>query len=173
MKGASGTYASYIKEHSIGNVEEHTGFSREVSYKEIEKNEYNLNLPRYIDNQKREDIQDIEGHLKGGITHNHRSHPSIINYSLRLLNEDAQLLDSDSIRVFEKHIHGKFDKIASWIDSQIENIKKHYTVKDLSGFGILVRGNKTGELVSQYLNTKNRLYLNTDLEEHFSLWANR
>jgi type I restriction enzyme M protein len=42
-------------------------FSRLVPYAEIEKNEYNLNLPRYIDSQKAEDLQDIEGHLKGGI----------------------------------------------------------------------------------------------------------
>ena len=34
---------------------------------EIEKNEFNLNLPRYIDSQQAEDIQDIEGHLRGGI----------------------------------------------------------------------------------------------------------
>ena len=34
---------------------------------EIEKNDFNLNLPRYIDSQTPEDLQDIEGHLKGGI----------------------------------------------------------------------------------------------------------
>src|SRR5262249_9417903 len=38
-----------------------------VSFEEIEKNEYNLNLPRYIDSQQAEDIQSIEGHLNGGI----------------------------------------------------------------------------------------------------------
>lgn len=42
-------------------------YSRMVSVDEIEKNEFNLNLPRYIDSQQAEDIQDIEGHLKGGI----------------------------------------------------------------------------------------------------------
>ncbi|HZV20939.1 MAG TPA: type I restriction-modification system subunit M, partial [Hyphomicrobiales bacterium] len=43
------------------------GYARTVSVTEIEKNDYNLNLPRYIDSQKREDRQDIEGHLRGGI----------------------------------------------------------------------------------------------------------
>ena len=38
-----------------------------VSVTEIEGHEYNLNIPRYIDNQEKEDIQDIEAHLKGGI----------------------------------------------------------------------------------------------------------
>jgi type I restriction enzyme M protein len=42
-------------------------YSRMVAVAEIEKNDYNLNLPRYIDSQTPEDLQDIEGHLKGGI----------------------------------------------------------------------------------------------------------
>ena len=42
-------------------------YSRLVSIDEIEKNEFNLNLPRYIDSQQAEDLQDIEGHLRGGI----------------------------------------------------------------------------------------------------------
>lgn len=31
------------------------------------KNDYNLNLPRYIDSSEPEDVQDIDGHLRGGI----------------------------------------------------------------------------------------------------------
>jgi type I restriction enzyme M protein len=42
-------------------------YSRMVSCDEIERNEYNLNIPRYIDSQEPEDIQDIEGHLLGGM----------------------------------------------------------------------------------------------------------
>lgn len=42
-------------------------YSRMVSVAEIEKNEFNLNIPRYIDSQDEEDIQDIEAHLQGGI----------------------------------------------------------------------------------------------------------
>lgn len=42
-------------------------YARMVSFEEIEKNDYNLNLPRYIDSQVEEDLQDIDGHLRGGI----------------------------------------------------------------------------------------------------------
>ena len=42
-------------------------YSRMVSVEEIERNEFNLNLPRYIDSQQAEDLQDIDGHLRGGI----------------------------------------------------------------------------------------------------------
>jgi type I restriction enzyme M protein len=42
-------------------------YARMVPLEEIEKNDFNLNLPRYIDSQTPEDLQDIEGHLRGGI----------------------------------------------------------------------------------------------------------
>lgn len=42
-------------------------YSRLVTWDEIEAQEYNLNLPRYIDSSEPEDIQDIEAHLRGGI----------------------------------------------------------------------------------------------------------
>jgi type I restriction enzyme M protein len=44
-------------------------YARMVPFDEIAepKNDYNLNLPRYIDTSEPEDLQDIEGHLRGGI----------------------------------------------------------------------------------------------------------
>lgn len=44
-------------------------YSRIIPIAEIAnpKNDYNLNIPRYIDSQEEEDIQDIEAHLLGGI----------------------------------------------------------------------------------------------------------
>jgi type I restriction enzyme M protein len=44
-------------------------YARMVPLDEIAdpKNDYNLNLPRYIDSTEPEDLQDIDGHLRGGI----------------------------------------------------------------------------------------------------------
>ncbi|MGC8116647.1 N-6 DNA methylase [Metapseudomonas otitidis] len=44
-------------------------YARMVGFDEISgpKNDFNLNLPRYIDSTEPEDIQDILGHLRGGI----------------------------------------------------------------------------------------------------------
>jgi len=42
-------------------------YARLVSLAEIEANNYNLNIPRYIDSTEPEDLQDIEAHLRGGI----------------------------------------------------------------------------------------------------------
>ena len=47
--------------------EDEPKYARMVGRDEIEKNDFNLNLPRYIDSQPAEDRQDIEGHLKGGV----------------------------------------------------------------------------------------------------------
>ena len=44
-------------------------YARLVPFDEIadSKNDFNLNLPRYIDSSEPEDLQDIDGHLRGGI----------------------------------------------------------------------------------------------------------
>lgn len=42
-------------------------YAKFVSWKEIEANDYNLNIPRYIQPIDTEIVQDIESHLKGGI----------------------------------------------------------------------------------------------------------
>ncbi len=44
-------------------------YSRIIPVEEIAdpRNDYNLNIPRYIDSQEEEDLQDIEAHLLGGI----------------------------------------------------------------------------------------------------------
>ena len=42
-------------------------YSRRVPVDEIEVNDYNLNIPRYIDSSDPEDQHDLDAHLRGGI----------------------------------------------------------------------------------------------------------
>ncbi len=42
-------------------------YSRMVSLKEIAKNDYNLNIPRYIDSSQPKDLHDLDARLNGGI----------------------------------------------------------------------------------------------------------
>ncbi|MCY0964539.1 HsdM family class I SAM-dependent methyltransferase [Parathalassolituus penaei] len=42
-------------------------YSRRVSFSEIVANDYNLNIPRYIDSSEPEDLHDLTAHLQGGI----------------------------------------------------------------------------------------------------------
>lgn len=43
------------------------GYSRLVPFDEIARNDFNLNIPRYIDGFDPEDLQDITAHLHGGV----------------------------------------------------------------------------------------------------------
>jgi len=68
-------------------------YSRIVPISEIEEKEYNLNIPRYIDSQEEEDIQDIEAHLNGGIT----------NADLEALNDYWQVYPGLRNELFAPH----------------------------------------------------------------------
>ena len=105
------------------------------------------------------------------VSFNHRCHPSIVNYSMRLLREDASLLDADQCHVFDKSTDGNQESITAWIDSIMERLRKQYGVKNNSDIGILVRGGIGGSLVDSSLKTKHRYFIGHPLEVHFSLWA--
>jgi type I restriction enzyme M protein len=52
---------------AFDNLSNNDKFSRLVPYADIEKNGFNLNIPRYIDSSLPVDIQDIQAHISGGI----------------------------------------------------------------------------------------------------------
>jgi type I restriction enzyme M protein len=52
---------------TFNRQEEIEKYSRIVPVSEIEEKEFNLNIPRYIDAQDEEDLQDIDAHLNGGV----------------------------------------------------------------------------------------------------------
>ena len=80
-------------------------YARMVPYAEIEKNEFNLNIPRYITPADKEVHQDIVAHLKGGIPEADAAvYPAALFKPLRkgyvrlrgTVDEIAANLDSDS-----------------------------------------------------------------------------
>ena len=66
-------------------------YSRMVRVAEIETNDYNLNIPRYIDSSETEDVQDIEAHLLGGIP----------NYDIDALDDYWQVFPTLKQHLFE------------------------------------------------------------------------
>tara|TARA_B110001469_G_C9646559_1_gene327038 strand:+ start:2125 stop:3756 length:1632 start_codon:yes stop_codon:yes gene_type:complete len=105
------------------------------------------------------------------ITKNHRSHPSIINYSLRFLDEGADLLDADKIRVYHKRCVGNISAICSWIDTIIPVLVKKYSIDALGKVGILVPYSRTGETVNTVLKLKHHYFETHPIENHLSLWS--
>lgn len=69
------------------------GYSRKVKIKTIVANEYNLNIPRYIDSSEAEDLHDLSAHLKGGIPK--RDIDALQNYWDVLPNVRASLFEKD------------------------------------------------------------------------------
>jgi len=69
-------------------------YARMVPVDEIAsaKNDFNLNLPRYIDSAEPEDLQDIDGHLRGGIPE--RDLDALAPYWASLPNVRAALFES-------------------------------------------------------------------------------
>jgi len=94
-------------------------YSRMVPVTEIadEKNDYNLNLTRYIDSQEPEDLQDIEAHLKGDIP----------NYDVDALNDYWDVYPTMKAELFGKsnrsgysHLKIEKDKIKPTIFNHLE-----------------------------------------------------
>jgi type I restriction enzyme M protein len=54
---------TYIYHNKI----EENKYSRLVSLEEIRKNDYNLNIKRYVDNSEEEEFEDVRAHIQGGI----------------------------------------------------------------------------------------------------------
>jgi len=108
---------------------------------EIEKNEYNLNLPRYIDTSEPEDIQDIEAHLKGSIPKadveslqkywtvcptlksflfKNNSRPGYYDISIPVDKVRSAVLEHADFKKFRNDIQ---DTFVSWRNSQIPILK--------------------------------------------------
>jgi type I restriction enzyme M protein len=71
------------------------------------KNDFNLNIPRYIDSQEIEDIQDIEAHLMGGIP----------NADIEALNEYWEVYPSLKSELFEASTREHYSQLKITKDS--------------------------------------------------------
>ena len=116
-------------------------YSHFATNEEIEKNEYNLNLPRYIDTGEPEDIQDIEAHLKGSIPKadveslqkywtvcptlrsslfKNNSRPGYYDISIPVDKVRSAVLEHDDFLKLRNDIQENFD---NWQTSQIPILK--------------------------------------------------
>ncbi len=97
-------------------------YARMVPVAEISapKNDFNLNLPRYIDSTEPEDVQDINGHLRGGIPER----------DLDALNVYWQVMPDLRTCLFRKSTHpGYFELVDTEIRSAIFGHKEFAAFK--------------------------------------------
>jgi len=109
-------------------------YSKIVTYSQIEANEYNLNIPRYIDSSESEDIQDLYAHLNGGIP----------NRDIENLNEYWEVFERLRDELFEDSIVPEYSR-AKLESKEIKSfILKH---RDFEKF--------RGEVFGYYYNWSN------------------
>jgi DNA helicase II / ATP-dependent DNA helicase PcrA len=93
---------------------------------------------------------------------NHRCPPSITNYANRLLNPNAVLLPSDTIRVFHRKFNGVQSDLARQLNDYIPATAEAFGV-DLSDIAILVRRNSGITTLSENLTIPFRVYTDDPL----------
>ena len=93
------------------------GYSKMVPLSEIEdsKNDYNLNIPRYIDSNEFEDIQDIKGHICGGIP----------KQDIDFLNDYWKIMPSLRKILFESSGNTGYEKLKIPINSVRSSVFKN------------------------------------------------
>jgi type I restriction enzyme M protein len=75
--------------HVFDNKLEVPKYSRLVDMKEIEKNDFNLNIRRYVDNSPEVEVENVSAHIYGGIP---KEEVESLNETLEKLGIDKELL---------------------------------------------------------------------------------
>jgi type I restriction enzyme M protein len=97
-------------------------YSRIIPITEIEEKEFNLNIPRYIDSQDEEDIQDIDAHLNGGIP----------NADIDALKPYWDVYPTMRVDLFVKHNRAGYSQLKISKDSIKTTIFSHKEFNDYS-----------------------------------------
>ncbi len=101
-------------------------YSRIVDIKEIEENDFNLNIRRYVDSSPDPEIEDVRAHLRGGVPRReielYKEHFDKLRINLSNFFEE---LDNEYLS-FKEQIENK-DQIRELVDIQ-EGLKKTYEV---------------------------------------------
>ena len=120
-------------------------YSRIVPLAEIAdpKNDYNLNIPRYIDSSKPEDIQDLRAHLHGGIPERDidalgsyweafpslrstlfkPNRPGYLDLAIDVANVQQAILDSAEFKTFAEQARSLVEDWFAVHRSELESIK--------------------------------------------------
>ncbi|WP_029268453.1 type I restriction-modification system subunit M [Virgibacillus alimentarius] len=97
---------------------EEKGYSHQATQKEIKENEYNLNIPRYIEAIDEDIAQDVDAHLYGGI-------PIHQIEQLTVLHDMAKDVLYDAFR----EVRPGYVELTTSIDELTENVLANQTVQ--------------------------------------------
>lgn len=161
------------------------GYSGMIPLAEIRKNEFNLNIPRYIDNQEQEDIQDIEAHLLGGIPNADidalqsywNVYPSLRKELFKTSKRNHKYSD---LKVDAKHIRVTIFSHSEFIGyaTSINNLFNKWKQKNIPFLSDIKIGDKPKKIIYQLSEdllasfTGKKLIDNYDIYQHLmTYWA--
>ena len=104
------------------------------------------------------------------LTSNHRCHPSIVAYSLRLLSKEDIHIGDDAKRVFFARLNGDESTIADKISQLIPGIKNKYDIPDSREIAVIARSNSTLDRIAESLTVPYKRYESCILDNGFSKW---
>lgn len=106
----------------------------------------------------RELAQAGSGFAKFEITENHRSHPSINDFALRLLDPTHVFTRPDDPRVFLKSVTGDQIAIAHWLRTAIPGLMRHFHLNAADRVAILCQGKHSTRLIGEHLGLSNHVF---------------
>lgn len=153
-------------------------YSRIVPHTEIsnEKNDYNLNIPRYINSQEDEDIQDIDAHLKGDIPDKDvqalqdywKVYPSLKNKLFSKSKREGY----STIKVHQDKIKSTIFAHQEFIDfsNKIERIFNNWEKRNLKLLKEIQLGDKPKELIFLISEDILKSFANLDLIDKYEVY---
>jgi len=163
--------------HKIVDVFNHqltrSRYSKMVSFQKIESNDYNLNIPRYIDSSAAEDLHDLSAHLSGGIP----------NVDIEALDKYWQVFPSIRKLLFSDDREGYSKALVNAIEIKntiLENNEfKTFAQQSLSLFerwkseanlSALNQGDHPKEIIYKLSENLLNIYANASLLDHYDMY---
>lgn len=131
------------------NKSEIAGYSHLASREEIKKNEYNMNIPRYVESIDTEISHDVDAHLLGGIPHKNIDDLSVL-----------QSLVPDILKSSLKTIRPGYINLIKPVSELTNEILNDIHITDISN----EIKEKTETYIEKYWNTLRNINSDTDLQ---------
>jgi len=106
------------------------------------------------------------------ITTNFRSHPSINDFALRLLNPNHPISPTNDMRVFIKTINGDQCAMSPWLETAIPYFMHHYQVDSADRVAVLCRHQNSARLIASHLRLAHQLFEDCPFEVAPTVEAN-
>lgn len=105
------------------------------------------------------------GFMPFHITLNHRSHPSISDFALRLLDPNHPLAPTNDLRVLEKTVKGTQTEIGQWLTTAIPRLMTEYGVESAGQVAILCRTEHSARTIAAALGLAHRVAENNPFDK--------